>query len=124
MCASPPPSKPDPDAEREAHAARALARPPRKIGGLAEFSVIDDADIGREFPVELVAQPEPGIDVGEAGADEASRVRLAVEVELDLRLQHQLLREQKVVGGFQLGGQVAFAAGKPGDLKIEEVGSK
>ena len=70
-----PPSEPDPDAEDEAHIARALARLPREIGRLPEFALIDDADIGREFPADLVTQPQAGIDVGEAGADQARRDR-------------------------------------------------
>ena len=102
--------KPDPDAEREADVAGALARLPRKIRGLAEFPLIDDADIEREFPAQFVAQAQAGIDVGNAGPDQAGRVRLAVEVELDLRLQDEPLREQKVVGGLQLGGEMALAA--------------
>ena len=68
-------SEPGPDAEDEAHVAGALARPPREIRRLAEFPFVDDAEIGREFPADLVAQPEAGIDIGKAGADQAGRDR-------------------------------------------------
>jgi hypothetical protein len=37
---------------------------------------------------------------------------LAMDVELHLRLQDQPLRDQKVVRGFQLGGEMALAADK------------
>ena len=94
---------------------------PRENRRLPEFPLVDDAEIGRKFPAELVAQPQARIDVRKSGADETCRVGLAVEVELDLWLQDQALREEKVVGGFELGGQMAFAADKAGELEIEEV---
>ena len=101
--------------------AGALAGAPGKIRGLAEFSFVDDAEIGREFSVDLVAQPEAGIDVGKAGADHTDRVGLAVEIDLDLRLQDQPLREQKIVGGFELGGEMALVADIAGEFEIEKV---
>jgi len=52
-----------------------------------------------------VAQAEADIDVGEAGADQAGRVRLAVDVQLDLRLQDEPLCEQEFVGGLRFGGE-------------------
>src|SRR6516162_3214166 len=116
-----PPSEPSANAEHEAHVARALARLPRKIRRLSEFSLIDDAEIGGECTAELVAQPEAGIDIGKPGADQAGRVRLAVEVQFDLRLQDKPLREQEVVGGLQLASEMAFAADKAGNLEIEEI---
>src|SRR5262249_22820567 len=115
------PLEPGADAEDEAHVTRALARLPRKIRGLAEFSFVDNADVGRELPAEFVAQSEAGIDVGEAGAGQAGRVRLAVNVELDLRLQDQPLRDQKIVGSFQLGAEMALAAHEAGQFQIEKI---
>src|SRR5215472_4742327 len=116
--------KPDPDAEREAYVAGALARPTREARGLAKFALIDDADIRREFSAEFVAQAQAGIDVRKAGADQARRVRLTVEVHFDLRLQDQPLREQQVVGGLELGRQMALAAHETGYFQIEEVRGK
>ena len=55
--------------------------------------------IGREFPADLVTQPQAGIDVGETGADQAAGIGLAVEIHLDLRLQDEALRDEKIVGG-------------------------
>ena len=46
---------------------------PREAGRLPEFALIGDADIGREFPGDLVAQPQTGIDFGETGADSRAR---------------------------------------------------
>jgi len=117
-------SEPDADAKGKAHATGALARLPRKIRRLPESPLIDDADVGREFAIEFVAQPEAGIDVGKPDANQAGRVRLAVDIELDLRLQDQPLRDQKIVGSFQLRSEVALAADKARDLEIEEVGGK
>src|SRR5207249_5042355 len=79
-----PRSEPEPKPGDEAHAAGALARAPREIRGLPEFPFVDDAEIGREFSAELVAQAQAGIDIGKAGADLADGIGLAVEVELDL----------------------------------------
>jgi hypothetical protein len=63
-----PRSEPDPQAGDEAHAAGALARAPREVRRLAEFPLVDDAEIGCEFPAELVAQAQAGIGIGKAGA--------------------------------------------------------
>src|SRR6516165_4609300 len=115
-------SEPDPDAEGEAEIARALARPLCIAGGLAELAFVDDPDIGREISAGLVAQPEAGIDVGKPGADKPGGIGLAVEVELDLRLEYQPLRKQKVVGSLQLGGEMPFTARIACELEIEEIG--
>src|SRR6516225_10172053 len=116
--------KPDPDTERDADIAGAFARLPREARRLAEFPLIDDADIGREFPAELVAQAQAGIDVGKTGADQPCRIGLTVDIELHLRLQDEALREQNVVGGLELGGEMALAADKASDLEVEEVRGK
>jgi hypothetical protein len=76
-----PRSEPEPQTGDEAHAAGALARAAREVGALAEFPFVDDAEIGRKFPAELVAQAQAGIDIGEPGADHAGEIGLAVEVE-------------------------------------------
>ena len=59
-----PRSEPAPDAEDEAHVAGALARLAGEICRLPECPSVGDADIGREFPADLIPQPQPGIDVG------------------------------------------------------------
>src|SRR5439155_23556583 len=100
-----PRSKPEPQAGDEAYPAGALACAPREIRGLAEFFFVDDAEIGREFPAELVAQAQSGIDVGKAGADHAGGIGLAVDIELDLRLQDQPLRQSSSV--LRFGGSLA-----------------
>jgi len=41
-----------------------------------------------------------------------------------LRLQDEALREQNVVGGLELGGEMALAADKASDLEVEEVRRK
>src|SRR5215470_12295763 len=108
-----PSSEPGANAEDEAQVTRALSGSPRKIRRLPEFPLINNADIGREFPVEFVAQPEAGIDIGKPGADETCGVSLAVNIELDLRLQDEPLRQDKVVGGLQLACKMTLAAYKP-----------
>ena len=95
-------SEPAPDAEDEAHSARALASLPGEIRRSGRISRIGDADIGREFPADLVTQPQAGIDVGKAGADLPAGIGLAVEIQLDLRLQDQPLRDEQIVGGREL----------------------
>src|SRR5205085_7001906 len=72
----------------------------------------------------FVAQPEARIDIGKSGADEAGGIGLAVKVELDLRLQNQTLRDEQVIRGLELGGEMALAARIAGDLKIEEIRSE
>ena len=94
---------------------------PRKIRRLPEFPLIDDAEIGRKCPAQLVAKPETGIDIGKAGADQTRGVGLAVNIDLDLRLQDESLRQQKVVEGLQLAGKMTLAAYETGNLEIEEI---
>ena len=89
-----------------------------------EFPLIDDPEIGGKCPAQLVTQPEARIDIGKPGADETRGVRLAVNIELDLRLQDEPLCQEKVVGGLQPRGEMFFAAYKTGNLQIEEVGGK
>jgi len=81
----------------------------------------NDAEIGRECTAELVPQPEAGIDIGKSGADETRGVGFAVDIELNLWLQDEPLREEKVVGGLELGGKMALAAHIARGLQIEEV---
>jgi len=80
------PSEPSPKAENETHAARVLACTPGKRGGLAELPFVSDADIRGKLSVELVSKPETGVDLRNPRADEPSGVRLAVKVDLKLRL--------------------------------------
>ena len=47
---------------------------PCKHRRAAELLVVGDADIRREFAADLVAQPEPGIDIRQASADQARRI--------------------------------------------------
>ena len=83
---------------------------PGEARGLPEAPDIGDADIGCEFPADLVAQPQPGIDIGETGADATAGIGLAVEIHLDFRLQDEALRDEKIVGrGEAKGGMTAIA---------------
>src|SRR6266498_5886695 len=79
-------SEPAPNAEHEAHSARALTGSPRERGGLPELPFVGDADIGGELPLDLVSKPKRGIDVGNPRADQPGRVGLAVLVDIDLGL--------------------------------------
>src|SRR4051812_46948314 len=90
-------SEPTPDAQHELQRACALAGLSGHAGGLAEFAGIGDANIGREFPADLVAQPDAGIDVGQSGTHHAARIGLAVDIHFDLWLQDQMLRDHDVV---------------------------
>jgi hypothetical protein len=80
------PSEPSPKAENETHAARVLACTPGKRGGLAELPFVSDADIGGKLAIQLVAKPETGIDLRDPRADEPRGIRLAVKIDLKLRL--------------------------------------
>src|SRR4051794_18956287 len=95
------PSKPGPHAEDEAHIVRTLAIALGKTGGLAELLLENDADIRRKFAGDFIAQAQARIDVGETRSDIARPIGSAVEVKLDLRLQDQPLRDEKVIGAFE-----------------------
>src|ERR1041384_1484339 len=56
------PSEPTPNAEDDAHAVRVLAGSPSKGGGLAELPRVRHAEVGGELSVELVSEPDAGID--------------------------------------------------------------
>jgi hypothetical protein len=97
---------------------------PDKIRRLAKFPLVDDAHVGRELPAEFVAQTQAGIDVGKSRADQTRRVRLAVNVEFDLRLQDQSLGDQKIVGALELGGEMTLAANEAGQFQIKKYGAR
>src|SRR5260370_558111 len=49
------------------------------------------------------------------------RRSLGVNIERDLGLQDEPVREEKVVRGLQLGSKMALAAHKAGDFEIEKI---
>jgi len=61
--------------------------------GSAESTVPDEAGIGRETAREFVSQAKFELTVRQAGADAAVRIRFAVAVQFELRLQNEALRK-------------------------------
>ena len=72
---------PHSDTEGETQVAHGRALPSRQPGRLAERHLVGDTDVGREFPGDLVAQPQPRVEFAQAGANPAATVRFAIGVE-------------------------------------------
>jgi hypothetical protein len=66
-------------------------------GGLTERSRVRDSDIGRELSADFITDAQTAIDFGKARTDSATRVILAVEIQFDLRLCDQTVRDQEVI---------------------------
>ncbi len=64
-----------------------------EIGGAAEALDPSQANVGCDFAANFVAQPHSSFEIGQAGADVALAVFLAVEVDFGLRLQNEALRK-------------------------------
>src|SRR6187402_893437 len=69
------------------------------VGVVAPEPLVHEPDVGRDFAANLVAKPKRSLAVRQSGALTAARIRLAVPIELDLRLQDQPLSDQQVVVG-------------------------
>src|SRR5690606_2918870 len=71
------------------------------IRGTAVGALPDHADIGRELPMELVAQPETGFDRAQPAANSDRWIVLAPGFTLDQPLADQPVGEQHLVLGFR-----------------------
>src|ERR1700761_9384294 len=67
------------------------------VCGAAERPTIADSGIRRQFAADFVAQPQSGIDVGQARADMPRRIGRAVKIEFRLGLKNPLLGQQQIV---------------------------
>lgn len=70
---------------------------------------------------ELVAQPEPGLERGEAGAEPLGRNVLKREIKLHPRLQDQLPGQALVVLGLEAGGEIPLVRQKGRRIDLEPV---
>src|SRR5262249_48367762 len=102
-------SEPEAQARCKAHLVGRAAGGADEIRRAAKLAVVGHADVRRQLAGDLVAQSQAGIDFGKPAADLARRIVLGIEVHLDLRLQDQPLRDEKVVAAFELGGEMAVA---------------
>ncbi len=91
------------------------------VTGAPEAPAPLHADVGRELARDVIAQAQPGGGVGQAAADAARRIVLAVGVELELRLQHHALGQQQFIAGAQAQGAASLVAQVAGGLDVEPV---
>ena len=101
---------------------RALAIGTSEVGGVVQRPLPDEADIGREFPRDLVAQPSAQLDVAEAAAELTVGRALGIEVGFDLRGQDEAIGEADLVGALGASAEAAVVADVAGQLDIEPVG--
>src|SRR5690242_2553024 len=66
----------------------------REVGSATETLSPHDTDVGCELASNFIAQAQAYFDVGQAGADAALRIVLAIDVSFQPRLQYQSLRQQ------------------------------
>lgn len=114
-------SEPDAKARDDAGLLNGVAGFARIAGGVGELAIPDHADIGSEFPGELVAQTQTGVDVREPCADVALGVVLAVEADLDVGLQDKPLRQPQVVLAFEAQGGASALPDVCRGLDVEPV---
>src|SRR5699024_7834915 len=94
---------------------------PRVVGAGTEAARPGDAHVWRETTPDFIAQAQAEFQVGQAAADAARRVVLAVEVGFQLGLEDQALGEQQFVAHAQACGGAAGRAGVSGRLDLEPV---
>ena len=99
-----------------------LTSSPSESGGVAELPLPGEANIGREFAPDLVAQAQTKLCVTQAGADPLGGHVLRGEVEFDARLQSHSLYQAQVVPSLQPAQQVALVGQEQCRLGLEPVG--
>src|SRR5688572_67947 len=75
----------------------------RCIRGRPVFALADEAYIWRDFTPQLVTQAQRDFARRQPWADASRSIRLAVPVQLELRLKDQPLRDQKFVLALEAG---------------------
>ena len=108
MCADRHFSEPGANSGKESDPVRFVARRTRHVGGLADLCLVPDADVGREFTANFIAQPQSRLDCRKARSDPQFGHRLARQLHFDTRLEDQPLRDPLVVFRFDPGGQIAL----------------
>src|SRR5690606_29481778 len=117
-------SEPDPDARDNPGVLDVPGLRATLIRGSAVGALPDHADIGRELPMELVAQPETGFDRAQPAANSDRRIVLAPGFALDQPLADQPVGEQHLVLGFRADPDLARVAHVGGCLDLEPVRGK
>src|SRR5574337_391498 len=115
------PSKPDAETGNELLVEYGLPLGTRVVGGGADTTHPVDTHVRRELAPDLVAQSQAELHIGQPAADAASRIVLAIQVEFQLWLQNQPLREQHLVVGTKAGRGAARGADVAGRLHVEPV---
>lgn len=83
---------------------------------MKKAALVGDPKIRREFPGDLVPKSKASVYVGDAGADAASGIGLAVYAELELGLQYETLGDEQIVGCLQTSSEPPAVAGIGGGL--------
>ena len=94
-------SEPEPYAGDEGEVVDALAIVAREVGRFAKLALPVHPDIGGELAGELVAEPEPELDIVDAAADAELADLLDREIDLGSGLQDQVLRDKELVLALQ-----------------------
>src|SRR5690606_813891 len=94
-------SEPDPHARHDTGVVDVPGPCATLVRRSAVGTLPDDADIGSELPMELVAQAETGFDLAQPAADSNRRIVLAPGFALDQPLADQPVGEQHFVFGFR-----------------------
>ena len=94
--------EPSAKADDESRVVAAFKLIATQIGGATESAFVDDADVGRKFAGEFVAQAQAGLAAAQARADSASRVVLSEQVHFHQWLQHPAVRQKQFLLFFLL----------------------
>src|SRR5690606_10405720 len=115
-------SEPQADAEDEHRLVRIAAGGPLERLRLAEGFLAHDAEIRRDLPPELVADPQARLRPRQAAPDASLAVRAAVPVGLERRLEDQPRGDGQLVPGLDPGGGPPAFADVRRRLELEPVG--
>lgn len=79
---APPRLKPETDSGHEGRDVEVLAAPARQIGGSADLPFPHEAHVGCKLTHDLIAKPQPQLDLAQAGSDADLLDLLNGEIEL------------------------------------------
>src|ERR1700722_17029339 len=90
----------------------------------AKRTRIGETEVRGKFARDLVTKPYAAIEIGQSRSNPPSTISLTVEIQFDLRLQHQTLSEVQIVRPRDSSRNASSIANIQRWRKIEEVRSK
>src|SRR5256885_163446 len=116
--------EPESHASHPARLLRAATFGAHIVRGASEAARPFHADVGGELATEFIAQAQASRRFGQALADTAFRVVLAIELQFGTRLQNQSLGQQQLVAAFDTQRRTSATSHVARRLQLEPVGGE